>query len=143
MSPDPERCAEAREWLIRARHDLLAAHVLLGTQPALSDVAVYHCQQAAEKALKAFLFWHDRPFRKTHDLEELGAQCVALDASLDSLLDKTSTLTPYAWQFRYPGPAIEPTTTEAAEAALLAEDVLNAVVQRLPPEVNPESTQRT
>lgn len=120
MSPDPERCAEAREWLIRAQHDLLAAQVLLGTQPALSDVAVYHCQQAAEKALKAFLFWHDTPFRKTHDLEELGVQCVALDAGLDSLLDKTSASTPYAWQFRYPGPAIEPTTTEVAEAALLA-----------------------
>jgi len=96
MSPDPERCAEAREWLVRAQHDLLAAQALLGTRPTLSDVAVYHCQQAAEKALKAFLFWHDTPFRKTHDLEELGVQCVALDASLDSLLDKISTLTPYA-----------------------------------------------
>lgn len=143
MSPDPERCAEAREWLVRAQHDLLAAHALLGTKPTLSDVAVYHCQQAAEKALKAFLFWHDTPFRKTHDLEELGVQCVALDASLDSLLDKTSTLTPYAWQFRYPGPAAEPTTSQAAEAVLLAEEVLKAVVQRLPPEVNPESTERT
>jgi len=30
-----------------------------------------------------------------------------------------------------------------AEAALVAEDVLNALVQRLPPEVKPESTKRT
>lgn len=104
MSPDPERCAEAREWLVRAQHDLLAAPALLGTTPTLSDVAVYHCQQAAEKALKAPLFWHDTPFRKTHDLEELGVQCVALDAGLDSLLDKTSALTPYAGSSGIPVP---------------------------------------
>jgi hypothetical protein len=31
--------------------------------------AVFHCQQAAEKALKGFLAWHDVPFRKTHTLK--------------------------------------------------------------------------
>jgi HEPN domain-containing protein len=36
--------------------------------PALFGAAVFHCQQAAEKALKGFLAWHDTPFRKTHDL---------------------------------------------------------------------------
>jgi len=43
---------------------------------------VFHCQQAAEKALKARLVRFDVPFRKTHNLEELGAACIALDASL-------------------------------------------------------------
>jgi HEPN domain-containing protein len=42
-----------RGWLGKASHDLAAAR-LLGTSPlALRDVAVYYCQQAAEKALKA------------------------------------------------------------------------------------------
>jgi hypothetical protein len=32
----------------------------------------FHAQQAAEKALKAFLAFHDEPFRKTHGIEEIG-----------------------------------------------------------------------
>ncbi len=29
--------------------------------------------------MKAFLAWHDRPFRKTHNLIEIGEQCAAID----------------------------------------------------------------
>jgi HEPN domain-containing protein len=49
--------------------------------PLLADV-VFHCQQATEKALKALLTWHDRAFRKTHNLVELGEACVEIDAAL-------------------------------------------------------------
>ena len=60
-----------RNWLIRAQHDLAAARKLAtGPDPYL-DVAVYHCQQAAEKAVKGFLVFHDQPFEKTHDVEVL------------------------------------------------------------------------
>ena len=53
MSPDPERAAETRQWMLKARHDLLAASALLQVSPSLPDIAAYHCQQAAEKALRA------------------------------------------------------------------------------------------
>ena len=46
------------------------------------DDALFHCQQAVEKALKGLLTWHDVPFRKTHSLEELGRQVVALHGEL-------------------------------------------------------------
>lgn len=136
MSPDPERTAETREWLTKAKHDLLAASTLLQASPALPDVAAYHCQQAAEKALKAYLFWHDRTFRKTHDLEELGRQCVAIDDELEALVEQASILTPLAWQFRYPGPVAEPTMEDALEALGLATRAVEAIVARLPPEVD-------
>jgi HEPN domain-containing protein len=45
---------------------------------------MFHCQQAAEKALKAFLTFHDQPFRKTHDLASLGKQCANIDATLEA-----------------------------------------------------------
>ena len=74
MPHDPARVAETRGWLARATSDLRAAeHEFLATPPLLDDI-VFHCQQIAEKALKGFLSWHDRPFRKTHSLEELGEQ---------------------------------------------------------------------
>jgi prevent-host-death family protein len=31
---------------------------------------VFHAQQAAEKAMKGYLSWHDQAFRKTHDLDQ-------------------------------------------------------------------------
>ncbi|HEY7294444.1 MAG TPA: HEPN domain-containing protein [Dehalococcoidia bacterium] len=54
MPPDPARLELVRGRLIKGRHDLLIAD-LASRNPELRDVAVYHCQQAAEKALKAYL----------------------------------------------------------------------------------------
>jgi hypothetical protein len=53
-------------------------------EPALVRGAVFHAQQAAEKAWKAFLAAHERPFRKTHDLDELGSAAAEGDATLDA-----------------------------------------------------------
>ena len=76
--------AEIRKWLIKARHDLGSARRLMeGDEPYL-DTAVYHCQQAAEKALKALLTYHDVPFEKTHDLTEL----LDLSAKAEPTLDR-------------------------------------------------------
>ena len=80
---------------------------------------MFHAQQAAEKSMKAFLAWHDVPFRKTHNLEELGQQCVLVDAMLEPAADQAAPLTEYAWKFRYPGEAAEPDRADA-EAALTA-----------------------
>ncbi len=72
MPPDPVRIEDTRAWLARAEADLrAAANEVSADEPVLGD-AVFHCQQAAEKAMKAFLTWHDVPFRKTHDLGILG-----------------------------------------------------------------------
>lgn len=51
-----------KSWLIKAEHDLISAHVLAAHKPPLLDTAVYHCQQAAEKALKGFLVFCDQEF---------------------------------------------------------------------------------
>ncbi|MBI2369851.1 MAG: HEPN domain-containing protein [Deltaproteobacteria bacterium] len=63
MPHDPEFLAETRSWLLKAEQNLRAGDVLLKADPALYGDVVFHCQQAVEKAWKAFLFWHDVPFR--------------------------------------------------------------------------------
>ncbi len=65
MLPDPQRVADTRSWLSRARIDLRAAEHERTAQPPLTADIVFHAQQLAEKALKALLTWHDEPFRKT------------------------------------------------------------------------------
>jgi HEPN domain-containing protein len=138
MPSDPVLVAETRAWLSKASRDLKAArHGLAASPPLLEDV-VFHAQQAAEKACKGFLCWHNVPFRKTHSLEELGEQCLDLDPTLRALVDRAAPLTEYAWRFRYPGEPEEPSREEAEEALAIAQEVFEAIQRRLPPEVAPE-----
>jgi HEPN domain-containing protein len=137
MRLDPMRVAETSAWLIKAVEDLRAAeHEFTAVPPLLGDI-VFHCQQAAEKAMKGFLTWHDVPFRKTHSLEEVGEQCLGTDPTLQSLVDRAVPLTDYAWKFRYPGEPEEPSVGEAEEAFAIAREILDAILSRLPTEVQP------
>jgi HEPN domain-containing protein len=137
MQPDPARVAETREWFAKAALDLRAAEFEFTAVPPLTADIAFHAQQLAEKALKGFLTWHDQPFRKTHNLVEIGQQCVAIDATLEDLARRAARLTEYAWKFRYPGEPVEPPPEEAQEALALAHEVYEAVLSRLPPEVRP------
>lgn len=137
MPHDPARIADTRGWLQKAKEDLDIAKQLLKPAKALSGGAVFHCQQAAEKALKAFLVWHDVPFRKTHYLKEVGDACVELDATLKDTVSRAVPLTEYAWKFRYPGESQAPIRKEAESALALAKEVYRAALSRLPKEVTP------
>lgn len=96
MPHDPARVADTRGWLRKADNDLRAAeHDRTARPPLLGDLT-FHAQQTAEKAFEAFLAWHDKPFRKTHNLEELGEACLALDRSLKPVVDRAVPLTQYA-----------------------------------------------
>ncbi len=132
MPAEAERLAEARPWFLKAQQDLRAAEILLGADPPLLSEAAYHCQQAGEKALKGFLAWHDDSFGKTHDLGMIGLACVASDPSLESLCRRAASLSVYAWAFRYPGDAEEPTHGSVQESLELAHEVLGAVLFRVP-----------
>jgi HEPN domain-containing protein len=70
MSLDPVKVEDTRIWFQKAQNDICAAELLL-TKPLVDEVA-FHCQQAVEKCLKGFLFWHGQPFKKTHALNILG-----------------------------------------------------------------------
>ncbi len=137
MPHDPELTAETRGWLVRAYRDLASGRVLLAAQVSLTGNATFHAQQAVEKAMKGFLTWHSRVFRKTHNLTELGEMCVRLDARLEPLLRRAAELTDYAWKFRYPGDQAEPSRQEAEDALKRGQEVYDAVLARLPQEVRP------
>lgn len=137
MAVDPELIAETRAWFVKAVNDLRAAEALLANSPPLFDEAVFHCQQAAEKVLKGFLTWNGRTFRKTHNLEEIGEQCVSVDAALREPVDHAVPLSEYAWKFRYPGSPDEPTSEEVHEALSVARGIVEAVLSRVPADVRP------
>jgi HEPN domain-containing protein len=116
MPHDPLLITETKAWFRRAANDLRAAeHEFSAVPPLLGDI-VFHCQQAAEKGMKGFLTWHNRAFRKTHSLEEIGEQCLEIDPTLKPTVDRAVPLTEYAWKFRYPGVPDEPEDPSVAEA---------------------------
>jgi HEPN domain-containing protein len=59
-----------KNWMVKGQHDLLAAQKLSVDLDIYSDIAIYHCHQSAEKAIKGFLILHDKYFPRTHDLRQ-------------------------------------------------------------------------
>ena len=126
---------EIRQWLIKADHDLGSAKRLLAGDEPFLDTAVYHCQQAAEKGLKAYLTLKDTSFHKVHDISVLIEQCMELDRTFAQILDISEILSPYATAFRYPGDVLEPDPSDAEEAFKLAGVVLDFVLKKMPDDV--------
>jgi HEPN domain-containing protein len=126
---------EVQQWLSKADHDLRSAKKLMapGDDDVFLDTAVYHYQQAAEKAFKAYLTAHEIVFPKIHLLSPLLELCRDLDQSFTELADAAELLTPFATEFRYPGDIIEPDPSDALEAQKAAEYVLLFVCSRLNP----------
>lgn len=136
MRHEDPRVHLSRQWLSRAVQDLRVADLLVN-QGSLHEPVAFHCQQAVEKALKAFLAWRDVPFRKTHDLSELVFQCAAVDADFHGLSAHVAPLSRYAFTGRYPfaGDVID--LTAASGAVAVAREAVQFVLDHLPPEVRP------
>ena len=132
-----ELVQEVREWVTKARLDVRAAERLLADDSDLAEPALYHCQQAAEKILKAFLVWHERPFAKTHNLVLLLNLCTTIAPDFSTLEDAADTLTPYAVAFRYPDQVAELTTDEVEDAVQFMRQLFSFVSDRLPLETIP------
>ena len=128
-----------RDWLTRASHDLRSSRVLAAQEEPLLDTAIYHCQQAAEKSVKAWLQAHDAPFPKTHDIEDLVERAASFHADFGKLTQAAAVLTPYASAFRYPGGFDEPmpTRVEFDEALQHAQMIYDFVLGLLPPGARP------
>lgn len=131
--------SEAKAWLVKSWRDLETARRAATGEPPFYDIAVYHCQQAAEKAVKAFLVHHGKPYEKTHDIEVLADLAGEIDPGFSKLADAADALTPYATRFRYPNStfAVEPQPAEYNEAMQHAEMIYNFVLNLLPPEAKP------
>lgn len=94
--------AEAQRWLRVAGDDLRTVDVCLDANPPVTATAAYHCQQAAEKLLKALLVAAARPTRRTHDLDELADQAGEAKPTIAPLADACRFMTRWNFEFRYP-----------------------------------------
>ncbi len=118
-------------WLLKATHDLETARLLIQKEKRLLDMAVYHCQQCGEKALKGYLTEHDIIFPKTHSLVQLLNLIIPASSDFSSLMEHARRLTPLGNEFRYPGDMPDPTVDEAEHVLALAEEIYRFCEQKL------------
>lgn len=104
-----------REWVKKAESDYQLALALSRRRKQLfHDQQCFHCQQSAEKYLKARLEEADIPPPKTHDLKLLLTLLVPMEPLWASLLAACASLSDFAVEFRYPGDTA--TARQAKEA---------------------------
>ena len=128
-----------RVWLTKALHDLQAARIIANAADGPLDTAIYHCQQAAEKSVKAWLQSKDDPFPKSHDIKDLVKRASLFNPDFEKLAAAAAVLTPYVSAFRYPGGFDEPMPSrEEFDAALQhAQVIYEFVLNLLPKEARP------
>jgi len=93
---------ECLEWVNFAENDILTAETMSKLSKPPMEIVCYHCQQAAEKLLKAYLVLKNEPVLKTHDTVFLNSKCVMFDKSFDKINNECIRLTNYGVNTRYP-----------------------------------------
>jgi len=98
------------EWLKFARMDITAAQSLYTSQQNPRhrpiEIILFHCQQGAEKALKAFIIQYGVLTHnlQTHKLQLLRQACAKKDIAFDRyrIINHCALLDPFSVTTRYP-----------------------------------------
>jgi HEPN domain-containing protein len=80
----------------------MARYALEDIHPKQLEICCYECQQAVEKALKAYLVYMDDSFPHIHDCRKLCFRCAEYDERFNDYADDCADITPYATRARYP-----------------------------------------
>src|SRR5262245_29075470 len=104
-----------KEWVEKGEDDYRTAELVARSSEGLHDQRCFHCQQTAERLLKALLEERGVAVEKTHELEDLLDQLLPHYLPLRSLRRGLAFLTQFAVDVRYPG---DKATKRQALAAL-------------------------
>lgn len=114
---------DVRKWIRFAFEDYDSALTLANKQRPNIQIACYHCQQSAEKILKAYILAKGSTFKNTHDLGFLNVQCQQHDLDFRKFDKICTTLKAYTVAGRYPQ-SIDLTEHHMARALKDAEELL-------------------
>ena len=96
--------AMTKEWVQKAEADYDVVLLLRRSRKSSRyDAIRFHCQQCAEKYLKAVLQESDRRIPRTHDLTELLHLVLPVEPTWLRLIPELKLLSKGAVEFRYPG----------------------------------------
>ncbi len=123
---------ETKLWIEKAEQDVNVAEILVANERPLFEMVCFHCQQAAEKFLKAFLVEHEVEFQRTHDLVLLIQQYISLiDESFSKIQEDALELSEFAVATRYPDFPLEIDRPVADDAVIRMKRIRDFVLQKI------------
>ncbi len=114
-------------WIQKAEHDLGTAILIFNNIPDYYDTLGFHCQQAVEKFLKAYLTKNSIKFKPRHNLSYLLDLISQYEIIDENMYNKTDKLEQYAVELRYPDVVIYPTKTEIEELVRDTIEIINII----------------
>lgn len=119
------------KWIIKAVNDLkVAEHELRQSEDEIiTDAVCFHCQQAVEKLLKAYLVSKNTDFGKTHNLEFLLESCLKIDPDFKDM--DVGNLSFFAVEIRYPDEFYMPSVAEAKECFNIASKFKDFLLKKI------------
>jgi HEPN domain-containing protein len=101
-----------KNWLIKADNDIkiIEHELMLPESERVNDAVCFHCQQAAEKYLKALLIFHESEVPKTHNIEYI--QSLLKERHPDISEIEVRDLSLFGVDIRYPDNFYQPTNEE-------------------------------
>jgi len=121
-----------RQWIMLANDDLRLAQFILDDDDPICWASAFHSQQCAEKALKAFLTFHDIRAKKTHEIDYLLELCCRVNPDFEQFKQTAGKLTEYAVDSRYPAPHHYASDEDAGQATEIARGIFEFVLKSLP-----------
>ena len=121
---------EIEQWIIKGDHDLGTAKITYLYIPEYLDTVTFHCQQAVEKYLKAYLIFQRISFKFTHDLVYLLDLISESDPDFDIYYDLLSELQGYAVEVRYPNDTIYLSSEKVKNAIQIAKEIRDLVTRK-------------
>jgi len=126
---------QVEDWIVLADKDLYAAEIMIKNNDSLTNIVAFHCQQAIEKYLKAFLIENDVPLIRTHDLIKLNGMTKEIkDLGINE--EKLIIINEVYIDSRYPGeiglmPHGAPTSKQALEFIKCAKEVKAIIIKQI------------
>ncbi len=118
-----------KQWLLKADEDLLVVNTLIEQGFSAKASICFHCQQAAEKYLKAYLIAQDKEFPKTHSIEYLLVACSAYDEAFKQI--DPESLSDFGVGVRYPGDLYVPSKKEILSYKQIVLEIKQLVENRM------------
>lgn len=118
-----------KQWLFKANEDLLVVNKLTEFEIVATSSVCFHCQQAVEKFLKAFLIANGVDIKKTHNIEYLLSECSDIDKDFVKIDPKE--LSDFGVDARYPGDMYIPDERETLEYKKLAFEIKKIIENKI------------
>lgn len=118
-----------KQWLQKADEDLFVVEKLTESEIIATSSVCFHCQQAVEKFLKAFLIANGIEIKKTHNIEFLLSECADFDTDFAEIDPKE--LSDFGVDVRYPGDMYIPSQEETIEYKNLSLEIRDLVKMKI------------